>query len=95
MELVSPQDGGNDSPSIRRAQVLWLSSFFSLLALRAAISLTWLLKPPERSRGPSNRHSAKMLTVYSLSVGYWMAKVCGLGNLGVDFRLSPNFNRLE
>ena len=95
MELVSPQDGGNESPTLGWAQVIWLSCLSFLLALRASISHVVVTGIGMRVRSPSNRHRTKILTPHNLPSGGWMVKVCGLGNLGVDFRLTPNFNRLE
>lgn len=94
MELVPPQDGGNESPAMGWAQFRMVGLFLLLLALRALNSSAVFSRHLVRGNF-SAFHSAKLPATSRLTAEGWMAKVCGLGNLGVDFRCFPNFNRLE
>lgn len=95
MDLVLPQDGGIESPSNERAPAHRLSSLIWLLAMRAAKSFGVLMGARHGGENPSRCDEAKVLATHDLPLADRMAKVCGLGNLGVDFRSSRNFNRLE
>ncbi len=94
VELVPPQDGGNESPTKGWAQFLLLGLFLALLALRARSPSALFLRPMLRAYG-SVAHNPKIPSTPWLAALVRIAKVCGLGNLGVDFPWLPNFNRLE
>lgn len=82
-------------PSIGRAFSYCLNAIGSFLGGAAAA-----VAVPQRAErtplaGRCNRYSAKMPTKGRFALGGSFVKLCYLGNLGVDFRAGPNFNRLE
>ena len=95
MELSLPHCVGDCDPSIELACSLYLSLLGSFVAVRSvAIGKSSRGRRPPSARR-CNRYSAKMPTVRGFTRGDSLVKLCCLGNLGVDFRTDPNFNRLE
>lgn len=95
MELSLPLYVGILDPPVEPVHSFYLSLLGSFVAVRSVV----IGKSVRGRRPPSarrcNRYSAKMPTVRGFTRGDNLVKLCCLGNLGVDFRTDPNFNRLE